>query len=108
MGFDGNRSLRNLKFYFETEMLGQYKVSDLVGGLTPLGANTPWDGKFFKMGIFQKNSSVPLKRMVELYISVSAGGLTLPHPESKYPFEKVIFQDGYLSKELISISKMNG
>ena len=31
--FDGNRSLRNLKFYFEIEIFRQYKVSVLVGGL---------------------------------------------------------------------------
>ena len=64
MRFDGNRSLRNLKFYFEIKIFSQYKVSVLVGGgLTPLvGTNTP-------LGM-------------------------------------VIFQDGYLSKELISTSKM--
>ena len=35
MRFDGNRSLRNLKFYFEIEIFSQCKVSVLVGGLTP-------------------------------------------------------------------------
>ena len=37
MRFDGHRSLRNLKFYFETEIVSQYKISVLVGGLTPPG-----------------------------------------------------------------------
>ena len=64
MRFEGKRSLRNLKFYFEIEIFSQYKVSVLVGGLTPL-------------------------------------------PEGKYPLGVVIFQDGYLSKELISTSKTN-
>ena len=36
MRLDENRSLRNLKFYFEIEIFSQYKVSVLVGGLTPL------------------------------------------------------------------------
>ena len=42
MRFDGNRSLRNSKFYFEIEIFSHYKVYVLVGGLTPppLGANT--------------------------------------------------------------------
>ena len=66
MRFDGNRSLRNLKFYFEIELFSQYKVSILFG-------HTP---------------SLPL------------GG--------KYLLGMVIFQDGYLSKELISTSKTNG
>ena len=35
MRFGENRSLRNLKFYFEIEMFSQYKASVLVGGLTP-------------------------------------------------------------------------
>ena len=35
MKFDGNRSLRNLKFYFEIEIFSQYKISVLVRGLTP-------------------------------------------------------------------------
>ena len=35
MRFNGNRSLQNLKFYFEIEIFNQYKVSVLVGGLTP-------------------------------------------------------------------------
>ena len=38
MRFDGNWSLRNLKFYFEIEIFSQYKDSFLVGGLTP----PPW------------------------------------------------------------------
>ena len=64
MRFDGNQSLRNLKFYFEIEIFSQYKVSVLVGDLPlPLGASTP--------------------------------------------LEMAIFQDGYFSKELISISKTN-
>ena len=66
MRFDGNRSLRNLKFYFEIEIFSQYKVSVLVGDLTPP-----------------------------------------PPPVGKYPLEMVIFQDGYLSKELSSTSKTN-
>ena len=65
MRFDGNRSLRNLKFYFEIEIFSQYKASVLVGGLSP-------------------------------------------PPGGKYPLGMIIFQDGYLSKELISTSKMNG
>ena len=41
MRFDANRSLRNLKFYFEIEIISQYKVSVLVGNLTALlKANT--------------------------------------------------------------------
>ena len=36
MRLDGNRSLRNLKFYFEIEIFSQYKDSVLEGGLTPL------------------------------------------------------------------------
>ena len=56
MRFDGNRSLRNLKFYFEIEIFCQYKVYVLVGGLTlPLGANTPWDGNFSKWVFFYSN-----------------------------------------------------
>ena len=62
MRFDGNRSLQNLKFYFEIEIFSQCKVSVLVGGLT-----------------------------------LSFG--------SKYTLGMVIFQDGYLSKELINTSK---
>ena len=43
MRFDGNRSLQNLKFYFDLEIFNQYKVSVLVWGLTPppMGSNTP-------------------------------------------------------------------
>ena len=42
MRFDGNRSLRNLKFCFEIEIFNQYKVSVLVGDLTaPLGGKYP-------------------------------------------------------------------
>ena len=67
MRYDGNQSLRNLKFYFEIEIFSQYKASVLVGGLTPT-----------------------------------------PPPEGKYSLWMVIFQDGYLSKELISTSKTNG
>ena len=64
MRLDGNRSLRNLKCYFEIEIFSQYKVSVLGGGLTPpLGANS-------LLGM-------------------------------------VIFQDGCLSKKLISTSKTN-
>ena len=64
MKFDGNQSLRNLKFSFEKEILGQYKVPALVGGLTAF--------------------------------------------RGKYPLEIIIFEDGYLSKELICTSKTNG
>ena len=64
MRFDGNRSLRNLKFQFEMEIFSQYKVSVFVGDLTPPA-------------------------------------------EGKYPLGMVIFQNAYLSKELISISKTN-
>ena len=66
MRFDGNRSLRNLKFYIETEVFSQYKFSISVGALTPL---------------------------TSVY---------------KYLHGMVIFQGGYLSKELISTSKTNG
>ena len=51
MRFDGNRSLRNLKFYFEIEIFSQYKVSVLVGSLTPPGGKYP-----FWMVIFQDGS----------------------------------------------------
>ena len=67
MRFDGNRSLRNLKFYFEIEIFSQYKVSVLVRGASP----------------------------------------PLPGGGGKYPLGIVNFQDGYLSEELISTSKMN-
>ena len=40
MRFDGNRSLRNLKFYCKIEIFSQYKVSVLVGSLIP---PPPWD-----------------------------------------------------------------
>ena len=60
MRFDGNRSLRNLKFYFEIEIFSQYKGSVFVGDL-------------------------------------------IPSPGGKYPLGMVFFQDGYLSKELISL-----
>ena len=62
MRLDGNRSLRNSKFYFEIEIFSQYKVYVLVGGLIPL-------------------------------------------LRGKYPLGMVIFQDGYLSKELMGTSK---
>ena len=65
MRFEGNRSLRNLKFYFEIKIFSQFKDSDLVGGLTP----PPWG---------------------QILLGV------------------VTFQDGCLSKELISTSKTNG
>ena len=64
MRFDRNRSLRNLKFYFEMEIFRRYKVSVLVGGLIP--------------------------------------------PCGQIPLEMVIFQGGYISKELINTSKTNG
>ena len=70
MRFVANRSLRNLKFYFEIEIFSQYKISALIGCLTPPQGegNIPLEWLFFKMGIFQKNSSVPQKRMIEPYI----------------------------------------
>ena len=37
MKFDKNRSLRNVKFSFEIQILSQYKVSFSVGGLIPWG-----------------------------------------------------------------------
>ena len=68
MRLDGNRSLRNLKFYFEIEIFSQYKISVLVGDLT--------------MG---------------------------PPPHGGHiPHGMVVFQDGYISKELISTSKTDG
>ena len=49
MRFDGNRSLRNLKFYFKIEIFSQYKVSVLIRVLTP-----PPGGKYpLGMVIFQ-------------------------------------------------------
>ena len=39
--------------------------------------------------------------------SVLVGGLT-PLPGGKYPLGMVIFEDGYLSKELMSTSKTKG
>ena len=51
MRLDGNRSLRNLKFYFEIEIFSQYKVSVLVGGpggKYPLGMVIFQDGYFSK------------------------------------------------------------
>ena len=65
MRFDGNRSLLNLKFYFEIEIFSQYEVFVLLRGLT-----SP--------------------------------------PRRKYPLGMVNFQDGYLSKDMISASKTNG
>ena len=42
MRFDRNRLLGNLKFYFEIEVISQFKVSILVGGLTlPPGGKYP-------------------------------------------------------------------
>ena len=76
MRFDGNGSLRNLKFYFEIEIFSQYKVSVLLlfycYGLT---SPPPLRGKYllgmviFQDGYLSKNSSEPLKRMVESNIS---------------------------------------
>ena len=40
-------------------------------------------------------------------ISVSVGGVALP-PGGKYLLGMIIFQDGNLSKELISTSETNG
>ena len=52
MRFDGNRSLRNLKFYFEIEIFIQYKVSVLKGGLNlPWGQISPSDGVLFLLTI---------------------------------------------------------
>ena len=51
MRFDGNQSLRNLKFYFEMEIFSQYKVFILVGGLTPpLGVKYPLEMVIFRDG----------------------------------------------------------
>ena len=41
-------------------------------------------------------------------VSVLVGDLTPPRERGKYPLEMVNFQDWYLSKKLISISKTNG
>ena len=41
-------------------------------------------------------------------VSVLVQGLTPLPPAGKYPLGMVIFQAGYLSKELISTSKANG
>ena len=56
MKFDRNRSLRNLKFYFEIEIFSQYKVSVLLGGLTPPGGVEipPRDGKFSRQVPFKR------------------------------------------------------
>ena len=49
MGFDRNRSLQNLKFYFEIKIFSHYEISVLVGGLT-----SPPGGKYpLGMVIFQ-------------------------------------------------------
>ena len=45
--------------------------------------------------------------MSQYKVSVLVGGFT-PPPGDKYPLGMVIFQDGYLSKELISTFKTNG
>ena len=47
MRFDRNRSLRNLKFFFEIEIFSQYKISVLVGSLTP----PPTPGGKYSLGI---------------------------------------------------------
>ena len=53
MRLDGNRSLRNLKFFFEIEAFSQYKVSVLVGGPPPPKA-TPLAMAIFQIGSVSK------------------------------------------------------
>ena len=56
-----------------------------------------WNLKFyFEIGIFSQYK-----------VSVLVGGPHSP-PPGKHTLGMVIFQDGYLSKELISITKTNG
>ena len=52
MRFDGNQSLHSLKFYFQIEIVSQYKVSVLVGDLT-LPPPPPRDKYSVGMVIFQ-------------------------------------------------------
>ena len=57
MRFDGNWSLRNLKFYFEIDIFSQYKVSVLVEHHTmgpSMGAYTPRDGNFSRWVSFKR------------------------------------------------------
>ena len=55
MRFDGNRSLRNLNFFFEIEIFRQYKVSVFVGGLTPSpGSKYPLGMRIFLDGYLSR------------------------------------------------------
>ena len=69
MRLDGNRSLRNLKFYFEIEIFSQYKVSVLIGGLIHPPAvvvvKYPLGMVNFQDGYLSKELINTLKRMVE-------------------------------------------
>ena len=54
ISFDGNQSLRILKFYFEIEIFSQYKVSALVGASLTLWEQTPLGMVIFQDGYFSK------------------------------------------------------
>ena len=55
MRFDGNRSLRNLKFYFEMEIFSQHKVFVLVGvSLLPPEGKYPLGMLIFQDGYLSK------------------------------------------------------
>ena len=63
MRLDGNRSLRNLKFYFGIEIFCQYKVSVLVedllsspGGKYPVGMVIFQDGEEIKQVSLRKDN----------------------------------------------------
>ena len=102
-----NNPIVFLKFYIEN--FGNY--SNFSNFLT-----LQYMAKFFIMQLmrFDGNGSFRnLKFLFEIEIfsqhkvSVLLGGFTSP-PGGKYSLEMLFFQDGYLSKELISPSKTNG
>ena len=71
MRLDGNRSLRNLKFFFEIEIFSQYKVFVLVVGLTTLppgGEIAPCDGNFSRWVTFKRTHQYLLNEWLN-YIS---------------------------------------
>ena len=59
MRFNGNRSLQNLKFYFEIEIFSHYKVSALVENLTSpqFGGKYPLVMTIFQDGYLSKELS---------------------------------------------------
>ena len=104
MIFDGNRSLQNLKFYFENFgknsnfLMLQYRAKFLINVLNDIWWKPIIDKLkfYFEIEIFSQYN-----------VCVLVGGLAPPvlaNTSSGF----VIFQDGYLSKELISTSKTNG